>query len=133
MPRIMEIAEQFWRVSPWASMGLVADDAAIAATVERCMEQGGCFIGEVGAVMGQLAPVWASPESAIAVELAWWGPGEGRALREAFEAWAVRSGAVGVVFSTLGAEWDSATARKLGRAGYRRFEQSWIKESSEWQ
>lgn len=127
LPRLLEIGERFWSVSPWAAMGLERDDVAICAQLERSIEQGGCFVGEVGVIFGFLAPIWASPANMIAVELAWWGPGEGRQLREAFEAWAQERGAVGVQMSTLGAAWDDDTAASLRAAGYHKAEQGWFK------
>lgn len=127
LPRLLEMAETFWSISPWAKMGLERDDVAICAQLERAIEQGGCFVGRVGGIFGFLAPIWASPGNMIAVELAWWGPGEGRQLREAFEGWARERGAVGVQMSTLGAAWDDDTAAGLRAAGYHKAEQGWFK------
>jgi GNAT superfamily N-acetyltransferase len=127
LPKLLEIGERFWRVSPWAAMGLERDDVAICEQLERAIEAGGCFVGDTGVIFGIIAPVWASPRHKIAVELAWWGPGEGRALREAFEAWAAENGCIGVQMSTLGVSWDDDTVSGLRAAGYSKAEQGWFK------
>lgn len=127
LPRLLELCETFWNISPWAKMGLERDDVAICENLERAIEIGSCFIGERGLIFGFIGPLWASPANKVAVEFAWFGPGEGRQLREAFEGWAKEQGCFGVQMATLGAAWDDDTAAGLRSAGYRLAEQGYFK------
>lgn len=127
LPHLLTIGERFWSISPWAALGLERDDIAICEQLERAIEAGGCFVSDDGVIFGVVAPVWASPSSTIAVELAWFGPTTGRALREAFEGWAKDQGCIGVQMSTLGATWDDDTVSGLRAAGYGKAEQGWFK------
>jgi GNAT superfamily N-acetyltransferase len=127
LPQLLAIGERFWSISPWAAMGLERDDIAICEQLEAAISEGGCFVCDGGVIFGRVWPVWASPSNLIAVELAWYGPGNGRALREAFEAWAKERGCIGVQMSTLGAAWDEDTVSGLRSAGYAKAEQGWFK------
>ncbi len=126
LPRLMEVAVDFWAMSPWSDFA-PRDDVAICAMLERAIEAGSCFVGERGVIFGFLTPIWASPGKTIAVELAWWGAGEGQALLEAFEAWAKEQGAVGVQMSSLGAAHDDKTEAKLINSGYKLSERGFFK------
>lgn len=108
-------------------MGLQRDDIAICEMLERVIADGGCFVCDGGVIFGMVIPVWASPSSTIAIELAWYGPGKGRELREAFEAWAKERGCIGVQMSTLGTQDDDETISGLQSAGYSKAEQGWFK------
>ena len=126
LPQLLAIGERFWSISPWAAMGLERDDIAICEYLERAIEGGGCFLSDSGGVIfGFAAPLWASPSNLIAIEMAWFGRGEGRALREAFEDWARSIGCVAVQMSTLGDGSDDETGRKLSTAGYAKNGQMW--------
>ena len=127
LPFALSVAGPFFAASPWGQRGVEMDLAAIEAMVLRCIEGGGAFRGEGGLIIGLLAPVWLNPSLQSAHELAWWGAGEGVALREAFEAWAKDQGAVGVHMSTLGAAHDGKTEAHLAGAGYARAGQEWFK------
>jgi GNAT superfamily N-acetyltransferase len=119
LPRLMAVAAQFWALTPWFRMGVERDDIAICSTLENAIENGSCFVGDKGVIFGFMGPVWASPQHKIAVELAWWGAGEGMELLAAFEDWAKDNGAIGVQMSTLGSADDARTEEKLIKAGYR--------------
>lgn len=119
LPRLMDVAAQFWALTPWSDMGIERDDIAICSTLENAIENGSCFVGDKGVIFGFMGPVWAAPQNKIAVELAWWGAGEGMELLEAFETWAKDNGAIGVQMSTLGSVHDARTEEKLIKAGYR--------------
>jgi GNAT superfamily N-acetyltransferase len=119
LPRLMAVAAQFWALTPWFRMGVERDDIAICSTLENAIENGSCFVGDKGVIFGFMGPVWASPQHKIAVELAWWGAGEGMELLAAFEQWAKDEGAIGVQMSTLGSADDARTEEKLIKAGYR--------------
>jgi GNAT superfamily N-acetyltransferase len=119
LPRLMAVAAQFWALTPWFRMGVERDDIAICSALENAIENGSCFVGDKGVIFGFMGPVWASPQHKIAVELAWWGAGEGMELLAAFEQWAKDEGAIGVQMSTLGSADDARTEEKLIKAGYR--------------
>lgn len=119
LPRLMAVAAQFWALTPWSDMGIERDDIAICSTLENAIENGSCFVGDKGVIFGFMGPVWAAPQNKIAVELAWWGMGEGMELLAAFEQWAKDEGAIGVQMSTLGSASDARTEEKLIKAGYR--------------
>jgi GNAT superfamily N-acetyltransferase len=126
LPRLMAVASEFWALSPWSSM-VDMSEIAVCDLLEKAIEGGSCFVGERGVIFGFMGPVWAAPEHKIAVELAWWGAGEGLALLEAFEQWAKDNGAIGVQMSTLGAEHDDKTEAKLRKAGYKVSERGFFK------
>lgn len=54
-----------------------------------------CLVSERGLLVGSVGPTTISP-ALVAVEHAWIGGGDGRALAEAFIAWAREKGAVAV-------------------------------------
>jgi hypothetical protein len=126
LPRLMAIAVEFWALSPWSSM-VDMDDVAVCGLLEKAIQEGSCFVGERGVIFGFMGPVWAAPEHKIAVELAWWGAGEGQELLSAFENWAKSEGAIGVQMSTLGASHDDKSEEKLIDAGYRISERGFFK------
>ncbi len=126
LPRLMAVASEFWALSPWSSM-VDMSEIAVCGLLEKAIEGGSCFVGERGVIFGFMGPVWAAPDHKIAVELAWWGEGEGLALLEAFETWAKDNGAIGVQMSTLGAEHDDKTEAKLREAGYKVSERGFFK------
>jgi hypothetical protein len=127
LPRLMAVAAEFWALTPWFKMGVERDDIAICSALENAIENGSCFVGERGVIFGFMGPVWASPQNKIAVELAWWGAGEGMELLAAFEQWAKDEGAIGVQMSTLGADHDDKTETKLRAAGYQVSERGFFK------
>ena len=126
IPRLMAIAVEFWALSPLSEF-VEMDEIAVCGTIERAIDGGSCFVGDKGVIMGFMAPMWAAPQHQIAVELAWYGAGEGEALLEAFETWAKNSGAVGVQMSTVGAAHDDKIEAKLTTAGYRVAERGFFK------
>lgn len=126
LPRLMAVAGDFWAVSPWSAT-IEMDDVAVCDMLEKAIDGGSCFVGERGVIFGFMGPLWASPQHKIAVELAWWGAGEGLALLEAFEQWAKDNGAIGVQMSTLGGLDDEKTEAKLRKAGYKPSERGFFK------
>ena len=117
LPRLMAIAVEFWALSPLSKF-IPMDEIAVCATIEKCIANGGCFVGEHGVVMGIITEHWAAPSHKVAIELAWYGYGEGDDLLAAFEAWAKESGAIGVQMSTIGAAHDGKIEKKLVEHGY---------------
>lgn len=81
------------------------------ATIEECrtfcahiipQPMAGVFVSERGVIAGVMAPLYYKPTHLQAVELFWWAEdGQGRALLDAFEAWAIEAGANDLNMSTL--------------------------------
>jgi GNAT superfamily N-acetyltransferase len=113
----MEMGAKFWKLSPLSKF-IPMDEVAVCATIERCIDNDGCFVGDHGVIMGIITEHWAAPSHKVAIELAWYGAGEGDALLAAFEAWAKERGAVGVQMSTIGAAHDDKVEKKLVKHGY---------------
>lgn len=68
----------------------------------RLIDHGGVFVSEGGMIGGFLAPLYFNPAIQYANEAFWWSPDrKGRELKQAFEAWARESGAVGVNYTAL--------------------------------
>jgi hypothetical protein len=127
MPMLEEGAKKFFALHPFSMIGVDFDGDSIAEALTVMIEAGGVFVGERGAIGGVIAPVWFSPSTKIALELFWYGAGEGLALKRRFETWAHEKGAKAVVLTTLGREWDARTAEILDRSGYDKSEQTWLK------
>ncbi len=87
-------------------------------------------ITEHGAVAGMLTPLWFAPSVVIASELFWYSqkPGEGKALRERFEAWAKERGARFAHLSGMANENEERLRRTLRGQGYNDMEIGFIKE-----
>lgn len=78
----------------------------------------------IGVLIGMLAPVWFSPSSKVATELAWWveeghrnGPAGVRLLRM-FEGWAQANDARFIAMSDLVVEGETPAGHLLERLGY---------------
>lgn len=129
MPRLMAIAVEFWKLSPLSEF-VALDEIAVCETIERAIDNGSCFVGERGVIMGFMMPHWAAPSCRVALEIAWYGAGEGDALMQAFEQWAKDNGAVGVQMSTIGAAHDDKIESKLIKSGYQVAERGFFKRLS---
>jgi GNAT superfamily N-acetyltransferase len=126
IPRLMAVGEAFWKLSPLSEF-IPLDDIAVCEVIERAIENGSCFVGEKGVIMGFLIPHWANPAYKVALEFAWYGAGEGDALLEAFETWAKENGAIGVQMATVGASYDDKIEAKLIKSGYTLAERGFFK------
>jgi hypothetical protein len=126
IPRLMAIAVEFWKLSPLSEF-VVMDDIAVCETIERAIDNGSCFVGDKGVIMGFMLPHWAAPSCKVAIEIAWYGAGEGDALLAAFEQWAKDNGAIGVQMSTIGAAYDDKIEAKLIKSGYALAERGFFK------
>ena len=103
------------------------DDIAVCEVIERAIDGGSCFVGERGVILGFMIPHWANPSYQIALELAWYGTGEGDELLAAFENWAKDNGATFVQMSTVGAAHDDKIEAKLIKSGYQVAERGLLK------
>lgn len=128
MPRVVELGAEFLAVGPYAWVPLDRD--AFAAAAAKMIEVGIILLADDGLLGAVLYPFYFNPAVKLAAELFWYSPKNGRALREAFEAWAIAQGCAGVTCSGL-ANAREATVRKLfGRAGYQATEVAFVKRFS---
>lgn len=124
----LRLGLQFHAYSPWAMFP--ADPEGLRAFLASLIEGGAVFLSEGGMIGGVLTPLYFNPSLTIAAELFWWAPKDGDALRQAFEAWAVESGAVGINFTGLADARAPAITRVYRRAGYAPVETSYFKKVS---
>lgn len=128
MPQVLDLAHRFHAASTWARLPF--DDGAFTATATAMIEQpeGVIFLSEDGFCGGLINGLYFSPQTRVAVELFWWAPSEGRALREAFEAWAWAGNVAAVQFSAMADDRRQAVERLYRVAGYAPAETAYIKE-----
>lgn len=131
MSHVLEFAQRFFAQSPWA--GLVdLDEAGVMGALAALRENENAYleITEHGAIAGMLTPLWFAPGVVIASELFWYSqkPGEGKALRERFEAWAKERGARFAHLSGMVNENEERLRRTLRGQGYNDVEIGFIKE-----
>jgi len=128
---------QFMAFAPYADVWTATDDE-ISATIRHLIEHVKVFVADVdgtlaGCFVAVLSPVWYAPSHKVATEVAWWVAPEYRkgttAIRliQAFEQWAIESGASMVSMSNLQVNDNGAVADILGRMGYAMTEQTHTK------
>lgn len=103
------------------------DLPALNTFVAHLIENGAIFLSEDGICGGLLSPMYFNPSYVVGVELFWWAPKEGRALRQVFEAWARECGASAVQFSALGDDRLPAVTRLYRKAGFTPAEMTFFK------
>lgn len=126
LERIADLGADFHAYSPWCKVPF--DREAIKAFCSSMIDGGVIFLSDEGLCGGLLNPLYFNPSVVIAVELFWWAPSEGAALRKAFEEWAAENNAFGVQFSALGDERAATVEALFKRAGYRKVETGYFKE-----
>ncbi len=131
MNKAMEFARRFFAQSVWA--GIVdLDEAGVAAALQALHDNPNAYveINEDGCIGGVLTPLWFAPSVFAAAELFWYSekPGEGKALRDRFEAWAKAKGAAYVQMSCMINEHEARLRRTLAGQGYSAKEIGFIKE-----
>lgn len=136
LPLVCDLAGRFHAYSPWKHV--TPDPEAIATFAAHCIENGAVFITDDqdgqdgddtgGMCGGVLTPLYFAPDFKVAVELVWWAPRGGQALRAAFEDWARSVGASAIQFSALGDEHLPAVSRIYRRAGFVLAEAAFLKE-----
>ena len=128
---------QFMAFTPYADV-LTATDDEISATIRHFIAHAKVFVADIdgtisGILVAVLSPAWYAPRHTIATELAWWVAPEHRkgtaAIRliQAFERWAIESGASMVSMTNLQVDDNGAVANMLGRMGYKMTEQAHTK------
>jgi hypothetical protein len=130
LPRVLELAHAFHAASTWAKIPF--DDAAFLATAAAMVEadEAAIFLGEDGMCGGLINGLYFSPQTRVAIELFWWAPREGTALRQAFEAWATAHDVAAIQFSAMANERRTAVERLYRAAGYAPAETAFVKESA---
>ena len=128
---------QFMAFTPYANV-LTATDDEISATIRHFIAHAKVLVADIegtiaGILVAVLSPAWYAPRHTIATELAWWVSPEHRkgttAIRliQAFEQWAIESGASMVSMTNLQVDDNGAVANMLGRMGYTMTEQAHTK------
>lgn len=103
------------------------DDEALTAWMAGLIDGGAVFLSERGIIGGVVMPMYFNPAVKIAAELFWWAPLEGRALREAYEAWAAEQGASIIQFSGQRNDRSETIEKLFRRAGYDPVETGFMK------
>ncbi len=103
------------------------DDEALTVWMAGLIEGGAVFLSDEGIIGGVILPLYFNPSYRIAAELFWWAPKEGRALREAYEAWAKEQGAFISQFSGQRNERAETVEKLFRRAGYTPVETGYMK------
>jgi len=126
LDRIIELGGQFLAASPYADLGY--DRPAFGEFAIRMMEgPGAIFLSDEGFIGGLLNGLYFNPSIVMGVELFWWAKTEGKALRNAFEAWCANNGASGMQSTGLANEREATIRKVYERAGYRACEIGFIK------
>lgn len=123
---VVRFGADFHAYSPWKSIPF--DPDATAQFVSRLIDNGVVFISETGMIGGLLNPLYFNPSHVVAIELFWWASSGGRELMQAFEQWAIESGASSLQFSALGDHQSERMAQLFDRAGYRKVETGYYRE-----
>ena len=121
-----EFATRFHAESVHADVPVVAE--ALEAWMAGLIEGGAVFLSDEGIIGGVIVPFYWNPDAKMAVEMFWWAPKDGRALRLALEQWAADEGALRVVFSGQVNERQATIDKVFRRAGYRPVEVGYMKD-----
>lgn len=103
------------------------DQVALEGWMASLIDHGAVFLSERGFIGGFISPIYFNPAYRVAVELFWWAPIEGRALREAFEAWCVEQDVRAIHFSGQRNERAGTIEKLFRRAGYEPVETVFVK------
>ena len=136
IPSLLVLGEQF---ADFAPFGIEYSPEGTAAFITALLDAGLVLVAEqdgvvIGGLLGALAPLWYSPATLAASELAWWVAPEHRGGRSAiqllkgFESWARECGAKLVVLSDLRVGDDYPAGQLFERLGYRVSERAHTKE-----
>lgn len=125
LPEILKLGAEFLAYSPYAWAEL--DPDAFATFAGHMIENGAIFLSDYGMIGGILSPLYFNPSVVLAAELFWWARTEGKALKAAFEAWAVEQGCAGITFTGLTDHHEAAIRRIYSRAGYAASEVAFVK------
>lgn len=121
----VEHGAKFHAYSIWKDIPYDAE--ATGRFIAGLIEHGAVFLSDDGMIGGLLNPLYFNPAYVMGVELFWWAPKEGRALRLAFEQWADEQGAHGHQLGCLADDKAPLVTRLLRRAGYVPVETGFLK------
>ena len=127
LAEVVEVGARFLAYSPYAHIPLDRD-AFEAFAAQLITGPGAIFLSDDGMIGGLLNPAYFNPAYVMAAELFWYAPKDGQALMDAFETWAVMSGARAIQFTGLRDRHAAAIERVFARRGYRPVETGFIKE-----
>lgn len=129
VPAILDLGERFHALSPWRDRPF--DRAATEQTVRALIAAptAAMLFNGSGILGGILSPIYFGG-GIVAQELFWFADRDGRALLDAFEAWAKANGADGIlmIHLTLGEREDRVMSRMYERRGYGLREKHFYKE-----
>lgn len=125
LDRIVELGAAFHAYSPYREIAF--DPEGFRSFAGQLIECGAVFLSEDGMLGGLLVPLYFNPAVVMGAELFWWAGKTGKALRDAFEAWARDEGAHGVQFSGLTDQREETIRKVFERAGYARAETAFFK------
>lgn len=126
LDKVVSLGTAFHGASPWGADPI--DPPAFREFVAGVIENGAVFLCGDSMIAGALVPLWFNPALVIAFEIAWWASdGNGRKVREEFEAWAEAQGAQGVQFAALADDNLARVERIYSRAGFKKNEVAFVK------
>lgn len=129
IPAILDLGERFHAMSPWRDKPFDRD--ATQAVLQRLIEQpeGVLLYNGHGMIGGVLSQIYFGG-GLIAQELFWFADKGGRDLIKAFEAWAFKSGASGIVMVNLNLNprKDRVMGKMYERRGYALRERHYYKD-----
>lgn len=134
---LAKMGQQFLAYSPHGHL-VDPSAASMRESIQRIMDHGVVFVGTiggeiVGCLCATMSNIWFSPDSKVAIELAWWVNEEHRAgtvavrLVYAYEVWARAQGASVITMSNLIIDGKPSSGTILERLGYIISEQTHIK------
>ena len=106
---------------------VTVNDEDLSGFMAGLIEAGAVFLSDNGIIGGLLVPVYFNRSAVFAVELFWWAPQDGTALRKAFEEWAAESGALKIQFSGQVNDRSPTIDKLFRRAGYTPVETGYLK------
>lgn len=128
IPEIVHWGRKFFDYSPWQGR-TEFNEADLSASLEGMITgSGAVFLNGHGICGGVIFPLFFNASMRVAVELFWFADGGGAELREAFEAWAIESGATALQMTCLTDSREPAMRRLLSSKGYTPMEVSFFKE-----
>ena len=134
IPRLLVMCRKFFAASEYADITKLDEDAMTSTLCGVIDNEQTCLLVPddlTGMVAGIVYPFYFSTD-VCAQELFWWSEGgHGRALLEAFEAWAKSRGANAVTMICLDRLGRDRVESIYKKAGYRASEHSWIKRLSD--
>lgn len=125
LPELARLGADFHAATPYRDLPYSPE--SFADFCAKLMVGGVVFMSEDGMIGGVMNSPFFNASVPLVAELFWWAPKEGRALREALEAWGQERGAIGAQFSGLANDRADTVTKLFRRAGYEPAEMAFIK------